>query len=59
MTLLFVYILNDKPLNEDSEGELYFIDNHNFLDLKVIDRKQLQKEYHIKKMKWGISIKTR
>jgi hypothetical protein len=54
-----VYILNDKPLNEDSEGELYFIDNHNFLELKVIDRKQLQKEYHIKKMKWGISIKTR
>lgn len=53
-----VYILNDKVLVKDFEGDLYFIDNNNFIDLKVIDKKQLQEVYNIKDKKWGIIIKT-
>lgn len=53
-----VYILNDKVLVKNFEGDLYFIDNTNFIDLKVIDKKQLQEVYDIKDKKWGIIIKT-
>jgi hypothetical protein len=53
-----VYILNGKVLTKDFEGDLYFIDNSNFIDLKVIDKNQLQKEYNIKNKKFGIIIKT-
>jgi hypothetical protein len=53
-----VYVLNDKVLVKDFEGDLYFIDNTNFIDLKVIDKKHLQQEYSIKDRKWGIIIKT-
>jgi hypothetical protein len=53
-----VYILNGRVLTKDFEGDLYFIDNNNFIDLTMIDKEQLQKVYGIKDIKWGCIIKT-
>ena len=53
-----IYVLNDKVLGEDFEGDLFFIDDHNFIDLKVIDKKQLKNDYKIKNKSWGIIITT-
>ena len=53
-----VYILNDKVLTENYEGDLFFIDDSNFLNLNLIDKKQLQEVYNIKDKKWGIIIKS-
>jgi hypothetical protein len=53
-----VYILNDKVLEKDFEGGLFFIDNTNFIDLKVINKKSLKEAYNIMDKKWGIILKT-
>lgn len=36
------YILNDKALDDNHENMLYFVDDRNFIDLKVIDKSQLK-----------------
>ncbi len=53
-----VYILNDKILEKDFEGDLFFIDNKNFVDLKVINKKSLQENYNIVDKKFGVIIRT-
>lgn len=53
-----IYILNDKILEKNFEGDLFFIDNKNFVDLKVIDQKSLQENYNISDKKFGIVIRT-
>jgi len=53
-----IYILNDKVLEKDFEGDLFKINDSNFIELKVIDKKQLIKDFNITDKKWGIVIKT-
>ena len=53
-----IYILNDKVLEKDFEGDLYKINDSNFIELKVLDKKQLKKDFNIADKKWGIIIKT-
>jgi hypothetical protein len=52
------YILNDKILENNFEGDLFFIDDSSFIELKVIDKKDLKTNYSVKNKKWGIVIKT-
>lgn len=53
-----IYVLNDKVLEKDFEGDLFFIDDNNFIALTVIDKKQLKNDYNIEGKRWGINIKT-
>ena len=53
-----IYILNDKILEKNFEGDLFFIDNKNFVDLKVVDQKSLQENYNISDKKFGVVIRT-
>jgi hypothetical protein len=52
------YILNGKILESNFEGDLFFIDDSNFVELKVIDKNELKTNYSIKNKKWGVVIKT-
>ena len=53
-----VYILNNKVLEKDFEGDLFNLDDSTFLDIKVIDKKALRKDFEIKDKNWGILIRT-
>lgn len=53
-----VYILNNKVLEKDFEGDLFNLDDSTFLDIKVIDKKALRKGFEIKDKNWGILIRT-
>lgn len=52
------YILNGKILENNFEGDLFFIDDSNFIELKVIDKNELKTNYSVKNKKWGVVIKT-
>lgn len=54
-----VYILNDKVLEKNFEADLFKIDDSSFLELSVIDKKDLKKTYKISDKKQGIVIKTK
>ena len=54
-----VYILNQEVLTGDFIGTLFYIDNDSFIDLKVLTKKQLKKEFRIKDKDWGILIRTK
>lgn len=53
-----VYILDNKIMEKDFEGDLFNLDDNNFRDLKVIDKKTLKKDFKIKDKNWGILITT-
>jgi hypothetical protein len=54
-----VYILNNNILGKVNAGDLYLIDDTNYVDLKIINEEELQKEYNILDKKFGIIIKTK
>ncbi len=54
-----VYILNDKALDDNHENMLYFVDDRNFIDLKVIDKGNLKRNFNITDKKWGIVVRTK
>jgi hypothetical protein len=53
-----VYILNDKVLTTNFEGDLSGIDDKAFIDLTVINKEKLSKDYGIRDKSFGIVIKT-
>lgn len=54
-----VYILNGKVQATNFEGDLSAIDDSNFIELAVIDKQALNKQYGIKDKEFGIIIKAR
>ena len=54
-----VYILNDKVLVNDFEGDLSLVDKSNLINLKVIDKKLLKKTYNIENKKYGVVINAK
>jgi hypothetical protein len=53
-----VYILNGEALTKNFEGDLSGIDDKSFLNLQVIDKTQLLKDYDIKDKSFGIVIRA-
>lgn len=53
-----VYILNGIIQTKNFEGDLSTIDDKNFIELKVIDKQDLNKQYGIKDKEFGILIRT-
>jgi len=53
-----IYILNGKPLHKDYEADLFKINDSNFIDLDIIDEKQLNENYNISGKKLGVLIKS-
>lgn len=54
-----VYILNDKVLITNFEADLVTINDSNFIELKLIDREALKKDYKIRGRVVGVVIKTK
>ena len=53
-----VYIVNEKVLTTNFEGDLSVIDDKTFIDLKVIDKQRLLKDFGIADKIYGILIKA-
>lgn len=53
-----VYILNNKVLTSNFEGDLFNVNDTNFIELLVLDTAKLKKEYNIKDRPIGVIIKT-
>lgn len=53
-----VYILNGNIQEKNIEGDLSTIDDKNFIELTVIDKQTLNKQFGIKDKEYGIMIKT-
>jgi hypothetical protein len=53
------YILNGKVLTENYESDLFNVNDSNFMELSLIDKKQLKSKYHISDKKLGFLIKTK
>jgi hypothetical protein len=53
-----VYVLNDRVLTENAESDLFSISKNNLVDIKVIDKKQLKKQFD-KKGRVGVILKTK
>ncbi len=53
-----IYILNGKVLKENFEGDLAAIKNSNFIDLKIIGKDDLYKQYNVADKAFGVLIKT-
>lgn len=53
-----IYILNGKVLKTNFEGDLSGIDDKTFVELDIIDKEKLTKEYKISNKAFGIVIKT-
>ena len=49
-----VYILNDKILKANYEADLSVLNEENFIDMEVIDKKTLKKVYKISNEDFGI-----
>ena len=54
-----IYILNDKVLNTNFEGDLSGIDDKNFIELKIIDKQKLNDDYNISDKAFGVVIRTK
>lgn len=54
-----VYILNGKVLSSNFESDLFTIDDTNFVSLKVIDKDNLKKDYHVSGKTFGVVITTK
>jgi hypothetical protein len=52
------YILNDRILTKNFEGDLSLIDDEIFKEIKVIDKDTLQKEFNITDKSYGVIIKS-
>ena len=52
------YILNDKVLESDIENTLSAIDDKNFLELIIIDKKKLMADFNIPDKSFGVIIRT-
>jgi len=53
-----IYILNDKILKTNYEAALSIINETNFIDMEVIDKKTLKKNYNVSNKDFGIIIHT-
>ena len=54
-----IYILNDKVLKTNFEGDLSGIDDKNFIELNIIDKQKLDKDYNISDKIFGVVIRTK
>lgn len=54
-----VYILNNKVLKENFEGDLANIDNENFIDVKIINSEMLKSDFDIIDKKGGVVITSK
>ena len=54
-----IYILNGKILKTNFEGDLSGIDETTFIDLEVIDKRKLTKDYNISDKAFGVIIRTK
>lgn len=54
-----IYILNDKALKTNFEGDLSGIDDKNFIELIVIDKQKLNKDYNISDKSFGVIVRTK
>jgi hypothetical protein len=54
-----IYILNGKALTEKDESDLFNVNDSNFIELILIDKKQLKSMYNITNKKLGFSINTK
>ena len=54
-----IYILNGKVLKTNFEGDLSGIDDKNFIELTVIDKQKLSKDYNISGKSLGVIIRTK
>jgi hypothetical protein len=53
------YILNGKVLSENYESDLFNVNDSNFIELSLIDKKMLKSKYNISNKKLGFLIKTK
>ena len=53
------YILNGLVLEENIESLLFDVNDSNFLELQVIDEKELKKQFKVKGKKWGVVVKSK
>ncbi len=53
-----IYILNDKVLRSNFEGDLFNINDSNFIELSVVNDSKLKRDYNIKDNSIGVIIKT-
>lgn len=54
-----IYILNGKALTENYESDLFNVNDSNFIDMSLIDKKQLKNKYNISGKKLAFLIKTK
>ena len=54
----FQYILNDKVLEKDFEGNLASIDDKVFKQIKILSKEDLEKEYNINNKLVGVLIRS-
>ena len=54
-----IYILNDKVLKTNFEGDLSGIDDKNFIELNIIDKQKLNKDYNISDKSFGVFVRTK
>lgn len=54
-----IYILNDQILKTNFEGDLSRIDDKNFIELIVIDKQKLNKDYNIPDKLFGVIVRTK
>jgi hypothetical protein len=54
-----VYILNEKVLEKNFEGDLSVIDDNNFISLTILDKQTLKLNYNISDKTFGVFIKTK
>lgn len=52
------YILNDRILTKNFEGDLSLINDEIFKEIKVIDKDTLQKDFNITDKSYGVIIKS-
>jgi hypothetical protein len=56
---IVTYILNNKILEKKNAGDLYFINDENYIALRVINKAELEKQYNISDKEYGIIILTK
>jgi hypothetical protein len=54
-----IYILNDKVLKSNYEGDLSGIDDKNFIELNIIDKQKIIKDYNISDKLFGVIVRTK
>ena len=54
-----VYILNEKVLEKNVEGDLSVINDNTFISLTIIDKQKLKLDYNITDKSFGVFIKTK